>query len=96
MVYKIIEVRRKSGKDTGDLMSMLLHAKDESGAEMTDKQLRDEVLICLPPVTRRQLNALTWTFYLLSENPSVEAKFHEEVDALNVSNGLTASDVPRA
>jgi cytochrome P450 len=93
MVYGLIEERRRSGKDTGDLLSMLLHAKDESGMEMTDRQLRDEVLILFAAGHETTANALTWTFYLLSENPAAEKKFHAEVDALN--HELTAADVPK-
>jgi cytochrome P450 len=62
MVYKLIEERRKSGRDAGDLMSMLLHAKDENGMEMSDKQLRDEVLILFAAGHETTANALTWDF----------------------------------
>ncbi len=95
MVYKIIEARRKSGKDTGDLMSMLLHAKDETVKEMTDQQLRDEVLILFAAGHETTANALSWTFFLLSQNPSAKEKLHTEVDALNPAGGFTASDVPK-
>ena len=96
MVYKLIESRRISGKDAGDLMSMLLHAKDDAGQEMTDRQLRDEVLILFTAGHETTANALTWTWYLLSENPKVEAKLHEEVDSLIPKGSLpTAEDVPK-
>ena len=66
MVYSLIESKRRSGKDAGDLMSMLLHAKDERGHEMTDRQLRDEALILFTAGHETTANALTWTWYLLS------------------------------
>ena len=44
VVYRIISERRKSGKDEGDLLSMLLAARDEDGSQMSDRQLRDEVM----------------------------------------------------
>src|SRR5262249_13361210 len=43
-VYRIIGERRKNETDTGDLLSMLMQARDEDGSRMSDKQLRDEVM----------------------------------------------------
>src|SRR5215471_11464330 len=44
-IYRIIEERRASGEDRGDLLSMLLLAQDEEGSGgMSDEQLRDEVM----------------------------------------------------
>src|SRR5271168_3382524 len=42
ILYRIIAERRASGRDAGDLLSMLLAAQDEDGSKMTDRQLRDE------------------------------------------------------
>jgi cytochrome P450 len=44
VVYRIISERRAGGKDEGDLLSMLLAARDEDGSQMSDRQLRDEVM----------------------------------------------------
>ena len=96
MIYDLIEQRRRLGKDAGDLMSMLLHARDESGGEMTDSQLRDEVLILFAAGHETTANALTWTWYLLSENPDVEARMLEEVDrAIPKGEAPSASDVSK-
>src|SRR6185295_17805779 len=45
-IYRIIEERRRSYEDRGDLLSMLLSARDEEGdgGQMTDLQVRDEVM----------------------------------------------------
>ena len=94
MMYELIESRRSQGNnDEGDLLSMLLSAKDETGTGMSDTQLRDEVLILFAAGHETTANALTWTWYLLSQNPTVEKKMHSEVDAI-VGKGLlpTASD----
>jgi cytochrome P450 len=82
MMYGLIEERRSSGHDEGDLLSMLLSAKDESGRRMTNSQLRDEVLILFAAGHETTANALTWTWYLLSQNPSVEAKMYSEVNSI--------------
>ena len=49
---------------------------------MTDTQLRDEVMTIFLAGHETTANALTWTFYLLSEYPSVEAKLYEELKSV--------------
>jgi cytochrome P450 len=81
IVYGLIAERRRSGQDAGDLLSMLLLAQDEGDhAQMTDKQVRDEALTLLIAGHETTANALTWTWYLLSQNPEVEARMHAEID----------------
>jgi cytochrome P450 len=80
IIYGIINERRKSGEDKGDLLSMLLQAQDEeSGGKMTDEQVRDECLTLFLAGHETTANALTWTFYLLSQNLEKETKLHEEL-----------------
>jgi len=95
VIYKIIDERRASGEDTGDLLSMLLAAQDEeSGATMTDEQIRDECMTLFLAGHETTSNALTWTFYLLSQNPQSEAKFHAELDAVLKDKFLMPEDYP--
>ena len=81
-IYRMIGERRKSGEDRGDLLSMLLLATDVEGdgSGMTDRQLRDEVMTIFLAGHETTANALTWTFYLLSQNPEAEARLFDEVD----------------
>lgn len=96
VIYKIINERRISGEDNGDLLSMLLIAQDEeTGGAMTDQQVRDECLTIFLAGHETTANALTWTFYLLSQNPQAEAKFHAEIDEVLSNNPLTPEDYPR-
>jgi cytochrome P450 len=96
LVYTLIKERRASSPhDAGDLMSMLLRAKDEDGSVMTDTQVRDEVLITFAAGHETTANALTWTWYLLSQNPAVEEKLQAEVDAVTGSHTPSPEDVPR-
>jgi len=81
-IYGIIAERRKSGDDKGDLLSMLLLAQDEDSSTMTDKQVRDEALTLFLAGHETTANALTWTWYLLSQNPEAEARFHAEIDSV--------------
>ncbi len=84
IIYRIIAERRASGEDKGDLLSMLLLARDEEAAGdasgMTDKQIRDEALTLFLAGHETTANALTWSWYLLSQNPECEARLQAEVD----------------
>ena len=51
---------------------------------MSDTQVRDEVLTIFLAGYETVANALTWTWYLLSQNPEAEAKLHAELDAVSV------------
>ena len=91
-VEQIIAERRATAvngeiQDTGDLLSMLMLSQDEDGSTMDDQQLRDEVATLFAAGHETTSNALTWTWYLLSQHPEVEAKLHEELDS--VLNGRT-------
>jgi cytochrome P450 len=80
IMNQIITERRVTMEDKGDLLSMLLLTEDADGERMTDKQVRDEAVTLFLAGHETTANALTWTWYLLSQNPDVEAKLHEEVD----------------
>jgi cytochrome P450 len=88
IIYRMIADRRASGRDHGDLLSMLLTAQDEDdpstgsngGGMMTDRQVRDEAMTIFLAGHETTANALTWTWYLVGESPDVEAKMHEEID----------------
>ena len=85
VVYDMIDQRRKhladSPEETGDLLSMLLLARDEeTGKGMNDQQVRDEVMTLLLGGHETTSAALTWTWYLLSQHSEVEQRLHDEVD----------------
>jgi cytochrome P450 len=81
VVYRIIADRRQRGRDEADLLAMLLSARDEeTGARMTDQQLRNEVMTMLLAGHETTSLALSWTYYLLSQHPAVEREIATEVD----------------
>lgn len=96
-IYRIIEERRQSEEDRGDLLSMLLSARDEEGdgAGMSNLQVRDEVMTIFLAGHETTANALTWTWYLLSEHAEVEAKLHAELNRVLEGRAPTLDDVPR-
>jgi cytochrome P450 len=92
-IYRMIAERRASGEDKGDLLSMLLLAQDEDASTMTDKQVRDEALTLFLAGHETTANALTWTWYLLSQNPEAEARFHAEIDSVLAGRLPTFDDL---
>jgi cytochrome P450 len=96
IIYRMINERRQSLEDKGDLLSMLIMAQDEEedGAGMSDEQLRDEAMTIFLAGHETTANALTWTWYLLSQHPEVEAKLHAEVDRLLAGRPPGAEDLP--
>jgi cytochrome P450 len=95
LVYRLIAQRQREGGDRGDLLSLLLLARDEEGGGgMTERQLRDEVMTLLLAGHETTANALTWTWYLLSQNPDVEARWREEVRTVLGDRAATVADLP--
>src|SRR6266851_4738119 len=81
IIYGMIAERRASGRDHGDLLSMLLAAQDEDDhGMMTDSQVRDEAMTIFLAGHETTANALMWTWYLLSGAPDVASTLHDEVD----------------
>jgi cytochrome P450 len=117
LVYDLILDRR--GKETkyDDLLTKLLLAQDTEPGEyttnpetenssdrMSDQQARDEVMTIFVAGHETTANALTWTFYLLSQNPDVERCLHEELDSVfstsdNIDKDgnkiVSTSDIPK-
>src|SRR5690606_2755636 len=96
IVYSLIAERREAGTpDLGDLLSMLMLARDEDGSHMSDKQLRDETVTIFLAGHETTANTLNWTFYLLTQNPEVEAKLHHELDTVLQGQPPTLEDLKR-
>jgi len=98
VILGIIAHRRASAtngqvEDTGDLLSMLLLAKDEDGRAMDDQEIRDEAVTLFAAGHETTSNATTWTWYLLSQNPDAEARLHAEVDAVLDGRPPTVADL---
>jgi cytochrome P450 len=96
-IYRVIAERRASGADHGDLLSMLMMAQDAEGdgGGMTDEQLRDEAMTIFLAGHETTANALTFTWYLISQHPEVEQRIHAEIDAVLSGRIPSMDDVPR-
>ncbi len=95
-VYRIIKERRRTEEDRGDMLSMLLLARDqESGQGMDDRQAGDEVMTLFSTGSESVANALAWTWYLLSKNPQVERRLKAELDEVLAGRAPTFADLSR-
>jgi cytochrome P450 len=78
-IYGMIRSRRASGRDHGDLLSMLLLSTDEeTGQHLTDKQVRDEAMTLFVAGHETTAQALSWAWYLLARNPAVMDRLRRE------------------
>lgn len=94
IVYGIINQRRTSGKDTGDLLSLLLQVRDEDdGTGMTNQQVRDEAMTLFLAGHETTANTMTWTWFLLSQHPQVEAKLQAELQTVLGGRTPTVADL---
>jgi cytochrome P450 len=95
IIYGVVEQRRTSGApETGDLLSMLLHAQDEDGSRMSNKQLRDECMTLFLAGHETTAINLSWTWVLLSQHPHVEAKLARELRDVLGDRRPTFADLP--
>ncbi len=95
IILNIINQRRSSGEDKGDLLSMLLLAADEDGSQMSIQQVRDEVISLFVAGHETTANTLTWTWYLLGQHPDVLTKLWAEVDTVLNGRNPTLQDLTR-
>jgi cytochrome P450 len=92
----MIREHRKAGADRGDLLSMLMLARDTEGdgTSMTDEQLRDEALTIFLAGHETTANALSWTLALLALHPEAEARQQAELDAALSGRPPEPEDLP--
>ena len=96
IIDRLIADRRAQGNaaDSGDLLSMLLQSRDEAGDRMSDAEVRDQLVTLFVAGHETTSNALTWTWYLLSQHPAVEARLHEELGGVLGSRPPALADLP--
>jgi len=94
-ISRLIEERQASGTGRDDLLSLLLYAQNtgDDGGDMTDGQVWDHLRTFFLTGYFTTANALTWTWYLLSQHPDVEAKLHAELDSVLMGRLPTADDL---
>lgn len=95
VVYAIIQRRRREGSERNDLLALLMNAQDaDTGAKMSDLELRDEIVTLLLAGHETTAATLSWVWYLLALNPEAETTLHAELDSVLAGRAPTAEDVP--
>jgi len=94
VVYRMIEAHRRQRSDSGSLLDLMLAASPDRSAE-SERSLRDQVITIFLAGYETVANALAWTWYLLSQNPQCEQRFHEEIDCELRGRLPAFDDVPR-
>ncbi len=95
LTYEIIETYRRDGGDRGDLLSMLLAARDSDGDALTDTELRDEIVTFWLAGTETAASVLAWSLHLLAQHPEAAQRVHTEVDAVLGGRVAGHADVAR-
>jgi cytochrome P450 len=95
VVREIIAARRDQRDDQRDMVGLLLAARDVDGRAMTDTQVRDELVTFMLAGHETTANALSWLWYLLSQNPDARDRLHAEVDAVVGDRAPRPADADR-
>ena len=81
LLTDVIDVYRRVGADHGDLISILMRARDDdTGAGMTNEQLRDEATTLVIAGSETTGNTIAWACYLLAQHPRIQERLQQEVD----------------
>jgi cytochrome P450 len=95
IIYRLIAARRLAGVDVGDVLSTLVMARDEDGAGMSDRQIRDEAVTLLLAGHETTANALAWSFHLLGRHQAAYDRLIAESAAVLRGRSPTMDDLPR-
>ena len=92
-LYRVIDERRATDTDRGDLLSMLLQSQDEDGSRMSPRQVRDELMTLMFAGHDTTALTLTWCWYLLAQYPGVQAELHAELGSVLCGRSPGVDDV---
>ena len=95
-IYDLIERRLVAGSDVGDILSILLSARNKEGDQgMPPQQVRDELVALTAAGHETTTNSMAWTFYLLSEHPAILKRVLDELETVLAGRDPQAGDLPR-
>lgn len=82
LIYNEIERRRQQNENKTDVLSLLMAARDEAGAPMTNEELRDELITLLFAGHETVTAAVAWAIYGIHRTPEVYEKLMQELSRL--------------
>jgi cytochrome P450 len=86
----IVEEKRAQNSDANDLLSMMIHARDEDDTRLTEDELIGLVNGFFQAGQETNAAALAWTLFLLAQHPQVMADLVDELE------GKLRGDAPTA
>lgn len=95
IVHAIIRDRRTRGSGANDFLSLLQDARERDGSEAAIRQFRDELMTILLVGHETSGVALSWCWYLLSQNPGAEARLASELREVLGGRMPGPADLPR-
>ena len=95
IVYGEIDRRRAMPASDGDVLGMLLEARDEEGEALSDVEVRDQVVSLIAAGYDTTSAAAAWAAYALLANPAVAARALAEIEETIGDRVLTANDIAR-
>ena len=94
VVHRMIEAHRRAHFNNGSLLDLMLAASPD-GSPASEQSLRDQVITIFLAGYETVANALSWTWYMLSQNPECERRFHAEIDRELAGRLPSYDEVPR-
>ena len=96
VIDDVVAAYRAEGTDHGDLLSMVLAARDaDTGRGMSDLQVRDELVTLLLTGAETAASALGSTFHELGRNQDMQARLHTELQQTLAGRPAGYDDIPR-
>jgi cytochrome P450 len=95
LVFRIIAERKQESQPRNDLLTLLMAAMHEDGSQMTERQLRDEIMTLFIAGHETTALTLSWTWYLLGENPAAETRLHEELQGVLGGRSAEVADLEK-
>jgi cytochrome P450 len=93
-VRSLVVERRQSQEDRGDLLSMLLAARDSDGSALSDQDVCSEALTVLLAGHETTALMLSWAWYLLTQHPEVQEALAAQIEEQTGGRPVTTSDLP--
>lgn len=89
IIREVIQKRKASGEQAGDLLDMLLEARYEDNQEpMSEEQIIDEILILLVAGHETTANALSWMLYLLANHTDTLEQLRKSTQGLGIEEAI--------
>ena len=95
LVFQIIAQRKNESQKRNDLLALLMAAMNDDGSQMTEQQLRDETMTLFLAGHETTALTLSWTWYLLSENPAAETCLYQELQDVLGGKPAELADLER-